>query len=43
MDLSFSPILRIVSIIPGIDIAAPERTENSKGSSGSPNFFPIVF
>ena len=32
---SFSPRLRIVSIIPGIETAAPERTETSSG-------FPVV-
>ncbi len=37
---SFRPRLRIVSIIPGIEIAAPERTETSSGSSGSPKRFP---
>ena len=30
---SFSPRLRIVSIIPGIETAAPERTDTSSGSS----------
>ncbi len=30
--LSFSPRLRIVSIMPGIDTGAPERTETSSGS-----------
>ena len=37
---SLRPRLRIVSIIPGIETAAPERTETSSGSSGSPNRFP---
>jgi hypothetical protein len=35
--------LRIVSIIPGIDTAAPERTDTRSGSSGSPNRLPVVF
>ena len=35
------PRLRIVSIIPGIETAAPERTETSSGSSGSPNRLPV--
>jgi hypothetical protein len=29
-----------VSSIPGIDSRAPERTETSRGSSGSPSFLP---
>ena len=37
---SFRPTFRIVSIIPGIDTAAPERTETSSGSWGSPNRLP---
>ena len=36
------PRLRIVSIIPGIDTGAPERTETSSGSAGSPNRRPVV-
>ena len=36
---SLRPRLRTVSIIPGIDIAAPERTETRSGSSGSPRRF----
>ena len=39
-DSSFRPRLRIVSIIPGIEIAAPERTESSSGSTGSPKRLP---
>ena len=35
---SFKPKLRIVSIIPGIEARAPERTETNKGFSTSPNF-----
>ena len=37
---SFRPRLRIVSIIPGIETAAPERTETSSGSEGSPKRLP---
>ena len=37
---SFRPRLRIVSIIPGIETAAPERTETSSGSSVSPKRLP---
>ena len=39
--LAFNPRLRIVSIIPGIEIAAPERTETRSGSSGSPKRLPL--
>ena len=31
-----------MSIIPGIEIAAPERTETSSGSDGSPKRFPAL-
>jgi len=31
-----------VSIIPGMLIAAPERTETSSGSLGSPSFFFVA-
>ena len=34
---SVRPRLRIVSIIPGIETGAPERTETSSGRAGSPN------
>jgi hypothetical protein len=37
---SFSPIFRTVSIIPGIENFAPDRTDTSSGSAGSPSFFP---
>ncbi len=30
-----------MSIIPGIEIAAPERTETSSGSDGSPKRLPV--
>ena len=33
----------MVSIMPGMERAAPERTETSKGSLGSPNFLPVTF
>ena len=36
---SFSPKLRIVSIIPGIETLAPDLTETNKGFVKSPNFF----
>jgi hypothetical protein len=39
---SFNPTFRIVSIIPGIEIAAPDRTETSSGSAVSPKRFPVV-
>ena len=35
------PTFRIVSIIPGIETAAPERTETSSGSRGSPKRLPM--
>jgi hypothetical protein len=38
-ERSFSPRLRTVSSIPGIESRAPERTETSSGSSSSPSFF----
>ena len=39
-DSSLSPMLRTVSIIPGIENFAPDRTDTSSGSSGSPSFLP---
>ena len=39
---SFSPRLRIVSIIPGIETGAPERTETSSGFAGSPSRLPVA-
>jgi hypothetical protein len=39
-DSRSSPTFKIVSIIPGIEIAAPERTETSSGSCRSPNRLP---
>ena len=38
---SFMPRLRIVSIMPGIEARAPERTETSSGVCVSPNFMPV--
>jgi len=40
---SLSPTLSTVSIMPGIENFAPERTETSSGSSGSPSRLPIAF
>ena len=40
---SFIPRFRIVSIIPGMESRAPERTETSNGRSLSPNFLPVDF
>jgi hypothetical protein len=34
--------LRTVSIIPGIETRAPERTETSSGSAASPNLLPVT-
>ena len=42
-DWSLSPRLRTVSIIPGIENLAPERTDTSSGSPGSPMRLPIAF
>ena len=33
----------MVSIMPGIDARAPERTETSSGFDGSPNLAPTSF
>ncbi len=38
-----SPRLRIVSIMPGMESRAPERTETSSGVVWSPNFLPTDF
>ena len=38
---SFSPRFRIVSIIPGMETAAPHRTDTSSGRSAPPNCFPV--
>jgi len=42
-ESSLSPRLRTVSIIPGIENLAPERTETSSGSDASPIPLPIDF
>ena len=39
---SFKPRLRIVSIMPGIEIGAPDLTETSNGFFGSPSFLPVT-
>ena len=39
---SLRPRLRTVSIMPGIENLAPERTDTSSGSLGSPSLRPIV-
>ena len=39
---SFRPRLRMVSIMPGMEEAAPERTETSSGFLTSPNFLPVA-
>ena len=38
---SFSPRLSTVSIMPGMETGAPERTETRRGLSPAPNFFPV--
>ena len=40
-ESSLSPRLRTVSIIPGIENGAPERTETSSGSTSSPRRLPM--
>src|SRR3990170_5557151 len=39
---SFNPRFRTVSIIPGIENFAPERTETRSGRAGSPSFLPVL-
>jgi hypothetical protein len=39
---SLRPRLRTVSIIPGMETRAPERTETSSGSAGSPKRLPVM-
>src|SRR5665647_1793101 len=39
--VSLRPRLRMVSIMPGMEARAPERTEISSGSAASPNFLPV--
>ena len=41
--MSLRPKLRTVSIIPGILMAAPDRTERRRGVSGSPSFLFMSF
>ena len=36
------PMLRMVSIIPGMELLAPERQLTRSGSDGSPNFLPMI-
>ncbi len=40
---SLSPTLSTVSIMPGIESAAPERTETSTGDGPLPNVAPRIF
>ena len=40
---SFMPRLSIVSIMPGIDMAAPDRTDTSRGLSGESQPLPVSF
>jgi len=40
---SLSPILRTVSIIPGMENLAPERQETNSGFSLSPKVLPVAF
>ena len=39
MVFEVRPMLSTVSIMPGIEILAPERTDRSSGFFGSQNFF----
>ena len=39
---SFKPRFKMVSIIPGMEALAPERTDTNNGFSRSPNFFPLI-
>src|SRR5437763_1802723 len=40
---SLRPMLRTVSIMPGMETRAPERQETSSGFFGSPNVAPMTF
>ena len=40
--LDVRPRLRIVSIMPGMDIAPPERTDTRSGAEGSPRRLPVA-
>ena len=37
------PTFKTVSIMPGIECLAPDRTETSRGLLASPKFFPTIF
>ena len=39
---SFKPRFRMVSIMPGMEARAPERTETSRGFLRAPNFLPLI-
>ena len=41
MEASFRPRFSTVSIMPGMEKGAPERTETSSGSSASPRRLPM--
>ncbi len=41
MDWSLRPRFSTVSIMPGMDMGAPERTDTSSGSCASPIFLPM--
>ena len=41
MDSSFRPRFSTVSIMPGMEKGAPERTDTSSGSSASPRRLPM--
>ena len=43
MVLEVRPTLRMVSIMPGMDLRAPERTETSNGWAESPKRLPVSF
>jgi len=42
-EASVRPRFKIVSIIPGIETGAPDRTETRSGSLGSPRVFFVTF
>ena len=42
-DLSLRPRLRMVSIMPGMEARAPERTETRREVAASPNFAQVSF
>ncbi len=41
MVWSFRPRFNTVSIMPGIEARAPERTDTSSGFAGSPKLLPV--